>query len=280
MKNWEKIMRTLRSQVAAITAVGMLASGMVVLSGTPANAAAGDPDTTFNQKVSAVNQTDDQMITSTAVQPDGKIIAVGRIETGPGNGISRYNADGTVDAAFNNQTRQLGVNATTWTVAVQADGKILAGGQFSVPAPGLLRLNADGAASEASAFLIRNLIGVDPNNGAVAVAERVRAGQNVQFHLREAAASQDEALGLLRAATADHPNDTVHFGLLMACMGRGQGLFGRADGDISLARQLIPDLPVAGAFCNGEIGPIGGTTHLHGYTACWGLLRPVDPASE
>ena len=142
-----------------------------------------------------------------------------------------------------------------------------------------LRLNADGAASEASAFLIRNLIGVDPNNGAVAVAERVRAGQNVQFHLREAAASQDEALGLLKASTADHPHDTVHFGLLMACMGRGQGLFGRADGDISLARQLIPDLPVAGAFCNGEIGPVGGTTHLHGYTACWGLLRQ-DPDSS
>ena len=144
-----------------------------------------------------------------------------------------------------------------------------------------LRLKANGAASDASAFLIRNLIGVDPNNGAVAVAERVRAGQNVQFHLREAAASQDEALGLLRAATADHPNDTVHFGLLMACMGRGQGLFGRADGDISLARQLIPDLPVAGAFCNGEIGPIGGTTHLHGYTACWGLLRQeLDSGSD
>ena len=141
-----------------------------------------------------------------------------------------------------------------------------------------LRLSGDGAASEASAFLIRNLIGVDPNNGAVAVAERVRAGQNVQFHLREAAASQDEALALLKAATADS-GDTVHFGLLMACLGRGQGLFGRADGDISLARQLMPDLPMAGAFCNGEIGPVGGTTHLHGYTACWGLLRQ-DPDSS
>jgi small ligand-binding sensory domain FIST len=141
-----------------------------------------------------------------------------------------------------------------------------------------LRLNSDGATSEASAFLMRNLIGVDPSNGAVAVAERVRAGQNVQFHLREATASQDEALGLLKTATAD-PGDTVHFGLLMACLGRGKGLFGRADGDISLARQLMPELPVAGAFCNGEIGPIGGTTHLHGYTACWGLLRQ-DPDSS
>ena len=87
------------------------------------------------------------------------------------------------------------------------------------------------------------------------------------------------SLSLLKAATAD-PGDKVYFGLLMACLGRGQGLFGRADGDISLARQLMPDLPMAGAFCNGEIGPVGGTTHLHGYTACWGLLRQDHDSSS
>ena len=137
-------MRTLTSHVAAIAAAGMLASGIVAFAGTPANAAAGDPDTTFNENVSAANPNDAQRVTSTAVQPDGKIIAVGRKDTGPGNGISRYNPDGTPDVAFNNQARQLNLNSTTWTVAVQADGKILAGGQFDVPAPGLLRLNPDG----------------------------------------------------------------------------------------------------------------------------------------
>ena len=45
------------------------------------------------------------------------------------------------------------------------------------------------------------------------------------------------------------------------------------DGDISLARSVMPELPVAGAFCNGEIGPVAGNTHLHGYAAAWGLLR-------
>ena len=135
-----------------------------------------------------------------------------------------------------------------------------------------LHLSADGQQSnDGGAFLVRNLIGVDPSNGAVAVAERVRPGQNVQFQLREATASRDEALQLLQAAAGDSPQ----FGLLMACLGRGESLFGVPDGDISLARQVMPDLPIAGAFCNGEIGPVGGATHLHGYTACWGLLRPV-----
>ena len=65
------------------------------------------------------------------------------------------------------------------------------------------------------------------------------------------------------------PDQPIHLDIGCA---RGRCLLG-------LARQLIPDLPVAGAFCNGEIGPVGGTTHLHGYTACWGLLRQ-DPDSS
>jgi uncharacterized delta-60 repeat protein len=136
-------MRILTPQLVAVTAAGMLASGIVAFAGTPANAAAGDPDTTFNENVSAVNPNDNQRVASTAVQPDGKVIAVGRDTTGPGNGISRYNPDGTPDVAFNDQTRQLNLNSTAFTVAVQADGKILVGGKFGTP-PGLLRLNPDG----------------------------------------------------------------------------------------------------------------------------------------
>ena len=78
---------------------------------------------------------------------------------------------------------------------------------------------------------------------------------------------------LREAAGQDREGTQAHFGLLMACLGRGKGLFGEADGDVSLARTVMPGLPVAGAFCNGEIGPVAGATHLHGYTACWGLLR-------
>jgi small ligand-binding sensory domain FIST len=128
------------------------------------------------------------------------------------------------------------------------------------------------------AFLVRNLIGVDPRNGAVAVADRVRAGQNVQFQLREAQASRMEARQLLQHKRDQGGDATPLMGLLFACLGRGNGLFGSPDGDVSIARDVFPQLPVAGSFCNGEIGPLGGATHLHGYTACWGLLR-CDAAS-
>jgi small ligand-binding sensory domain FIST len=124
-----------------------------------------------------------------------------------------------------------------------------------------------------SAFLVRNLIGVDPRNGAVAVGERMRVGQKVQFQLRDATASREEARQLLARQAAAHGEPLA--ALLFACLGRGQGLYGQADGDVSLCRETFGRVPIAGMFCNGEIGPVGGTTHLHGYTASWGFLVPL-----
>ncbi len=144
-----------------------------------------------------------------------------------------------------------------------------------------LVLAGTGAPQPQGAFLVRNLIGVDPKNGAVAVAEQIRAGQNVQFQLREAEASRQESEQLLGAARERNTSPPL-FGLLMACLGRGHGLYGVPNGDVHIARKLMAELPIAGVFCNGEIGPAGGVgaTHIHGYTACWGLLRHDPSASE
>ncbi|MEB3317720.1 MAG: FIST N-terminal domain-containing protein [Cyanobacteriota bacterium] len=123
-----------------------------------------------------------------------------------------------------------------------------------------------------AAFLVRNLIGVDPRNGAVAVAERMRVGQKVQFQLRDAKASRQDARQLLRRQSdAGVPPMAA---LLFACLGRGEGLYGEADGDVKLCREVFATVPIAGVFCNGEIGPVGAATHLHGYTACWAFLIP------
>ncbi|MFN9645426.1 MAG: FIST N-terminal domain-containing protein [Cyanobacteriota bacterium] len=123
-----------------------------------------------------------------------------------------------------------------------------------------------------AAFLVRNLIGVDPRNGAVAVAERMRVGQRVQFQLRDAEASRQDARLLLRRQSLEGTQPMA--ALLFACLGRGEGLYGEADGDVKLCREVFASVPIAGVFCNGEIGPVGAATHLHGYTACWAFLIP------
>jgi small ligand-binding sensory domain FIST len=136
-------------------------------------------------------------------------------------------------------------------------------------------LPGSGGEPEPTAFLVRNLLGVDPRNGAVAVAEKLRVGQQVQFQLRDASASRQELRLLLRRQARREAAPLA--ALLFACLGRGQGLYGQPDGDVTICRETFPQVPVAGAFCNGEIGPLAGTTHLHGYTASWGFLVAEDP---
>ncbi len=118
-------------------------------------------------------------------------------------------------------------------------------------------------------YLVRHLIGADPERGVVAVAGQVHEGQPVRFHLRDRAASAADLAGRL-ALTRTQPEAVLMF----SCLGRGVGFFGEPDHDSGLVRaQLGPELPIGGFFCNGELGPVGGQTWLHGYTNVLGLVR-------
>ena len=125
-------------------------------------------------------------------------------------------------------------------------------------------------------FLIRNIVGLDPNNGAIAIGDReIRPGQTIQFQLRDGAAADEdlcELIGKQEAALAKHPPEGA---LLFSCLGRGEGLFGKPNHDVSVVREKIGPLPLAGFFCNGEIGPVGGKTFVHGFTSVLALFEPI-----
>jgi small ligand-binding sensory domain FIST len=129
-------------------------------------------------------------------------------------------------------------------------------------------------------FLIRNLIGVDPKVGAIAIGDRVRPGQRVQFHLRDAQTSIDDLKDLLEQYhSQDHQGASPIGALLFACLGRGMGLYGQPDVDSRLFETYLGPTPLSGFFCNGEIGPVGNTTFLHGYTSVFGICRSPNPNS-
>ena len=119
-------------------------------------------------------------------------------------------------------------------------------------------------------FLIRNLIGIDPSSGAIAIAAQPRVGQTLQFQIRDARAADEELRHMLHGL-AGGPSAA----LLFACNGRGAGLFGAPDHDARTVRELLGPLPLAGLFCNGEIGPVGAATYLHGFTASLALIAPI-----
>jgi small ligand-binding sensory domain FIST len=115
-------------------------------------------------------------------------------------------------------------------------------------------------------FLIRNVMGIDRDTGAVAIGDAVEVGQTVQFHVRDAASADEDLRELLAGAKADAA-------LLFTCNGRGRNLFSEPDHDAGLLDSLLGPLPVAGMFCGGEVGPVGGRNFLHGFTASMALLR-------
>ena len=115
-------------------------------------------------------------------------------------------------------------------------------------------------------FLVRNLVGYDKDSGAIAVSEGVSAGQLIQFHLRNPSSANKEIQEIvldLHERTRERP---PAFGMYFNCLGRGKGLYGKANHDIRIIKQRFPDLPIIGFFGNAEFAPIGGRNFAHAYT--------------
>jgi small ligand-binding sensory domain FIST len=127
-------------------------------------------------------------------------------------------------------------------------------------------------------FLVRNLIGVDPQTGTIAVGALPRPGQTVQFQRRDAAAATEDMAALLSRAKEHLKDATIFGGCLCSCNGRGRGLFGTPNHDAKMIQDALGPMGLAGFFCNGEIGPVGKKNFLHGYTASLALfVRKAQP---
>jgi len=109
-------------------------------------------------------------------------------------------------------------------------------------------------------FLIRSVLGLDRDTGALAVGDAIEIGQTVQFQVRDAASADED----LRALVAGREGEGA---LLFTCNGRGRGLFRVPDHDSGVIAELLGPIPLAGGFCAGEIGPVGGRSFVHGSTA-------------
>ena len=123
-------------------------------------------------------------------------------------------------------------------------------------------------------FLIRNVVGTDSTTGGLAIGEMLKEGQLVQFHLRDAETSADDLQAVLSRYADENRENEIPGALLFSCLGRGKFLYGRPNHDTDIFREKLGAVPLGGFFCNGEIGPVSGTTFLHGYTSSFGLFRP------
>lgn len=118
-------------------------------------------------------------------------------------------------------------------------------------------------------FLIRPVLGADPESGAIAIGAAIEPGTTVQFQVRDAASASEDLTGMLSDA-----NDVdATAALTFTCNGRGLHLFGRSGHDAELVHGITGSRATAGMFCAGEFGPVRSENHIHGFTASTLLFR-------
>jgi small ligand-binding sensory domain FIST len=126
-------------------------------------------------------------------------------------------------------------------------------------------------------FLIRGIVGTDPTSGAIVVGDEVEVGQTVQFHVRDASSADEDLRRTLEREAAALGDCRAAGALMFTCNGRGSRLFPGPDHDAGLLATMLGEIPMAGFFCAGEIGPVGGRNFLHAFTASIALFPETAP---
>lgn len=117
-------------------------------------------------------------------------------------------------------------------------------------------------------FWIRPVVGGRRAEGSIVVGAELAVGTTVQFHVRDAQSAADDLSILLGRAAADGPFEGA---LVFSCNGRGSRLFASPGHDAGAVAALAGDA-LAGMFCAGEVGPIGGRNAVHSFTASVALF--------
>ena len=134
-----------------------------------------------------------------------------------------------------------------------------------------LKITNKGKLLHDGTFVVRDLLGIDPTNGALAITDKLNVGQRVQFQSRDIEFSQNEIeLGVENMLKKNGDKPILTF--LLSCIGRSTSGSGNNYGDLQSVNNLLGTIPLCSAYFQGEIGQINGNSHLHSYSSCWGLL--------
>jgi small ligand-binding sensory domain FIST len=116
-------------------------------------------------------------------------------------------------------------------------------------------------------FLVRGVLGADPESGSLVVGASVREGQVVRLQARDARSADEDLCRALRLRVDAMAGRAPAGALVFSCNGRGRAMFGAGDHDAAAVQRELGGAPAAGFFAAGEIGPVGGRSFLHGFTA-------------
>jgi len=164
----------------------------------------------------------------------------------------------------------LEVLTETWQRLDQEDQALLQ----SAPLIGLA-MDARRPHFERGDFIVRSIIGLHSRDRAIKVADFVRRGQTVQLLVRDAESAGEDLQQLLaKRGGPDFASGNGAGALIFSCNGRGTRMFPEPNHDVRCVQAgLHAELPLAGFFAAGEIGPVSGRNYLHGLTASVAVFR-------
>lgn len=126
---------------------------------------------------------------------------------------------------------------------------------------------------QAGDFLVRAILGLDPQSGALWVNSPVPTHSVVQLHVRDAASAKQDIEQLLQRYRTSPNSRSISGALLLSCTARDINLYHQSNHDSNAFTQALGDIPLGGCFCDGEIGPVRGLTYLHTFTSVFGIFR-------
>ncbi len=210
------------------------------------------------------------------VRPDGVVgVSLGDVELLPcvSQGAAPVGPELTITAAEGNVIEELAGRPALETLQrvvgqLSERERALVGGGLLI---GIV-VDPGKAEYQQGDFLVRGIAGADPDSGRLAVAAEVHEGQVIRLHARDARSAHEDLQRQLRLCMEAVADSGPAGALVFSCNGRGAEMFGPCDHDARTVAEELEEAPAAGFFAAGEIGPVGGRSFLHGFTATLGVF--------
>ena len=121
--------------------------------------------------------------------------------------------------------------------------------------------------SDTGDYVVRNLVGIDPDRGWLAVGDDIQAGDRVMFVRRDPKSAEEDLVAMLEKLKKRLPGPP-RGGIYFSCIARGPNMFGEEGKEMSIVRNILGDVPVVGFFGNGEVS----NNRVYGYTGVLALF--------
>lgn len=121
-------------------------------------------------------------------------------------------------------------------------------------------------------YLVRNIVGLDPDKGIVGVADPVHEGEAMVFVFRDGQRARDDLGEMLLRQKEKLSGRKPAFGVYFNCCARGTSLYGMPGIDTAYIHQTLGDFPLIGMFGGYELAPLGKANRLFAYTGVLALI--------